>query len=278
MASEHSESVANLEALGSATSPARPACAGTVVDVHQVGKIYSQSVGRGLLRERLVSVFRGKSSNPFHALRDVSFRIKAGESLGILGPNGAGKSTLLSIIAGILYPDTGSVTVNGTVAALLELGSGFHYDLTGRENILLNASLLGLSRKQVYARFDDIVAFSGLEGFIEEPLRTYSTGMVMRLAFSVAVNTSPDILIIDEVLAVGDQQFQAKCISKIYQLKAAGHTLICVSHSGSLIEQLCDTGLWLDHGRVIAQGEAHEVVRAYESGAPSCSTAGSAAG
>jgi ABC-type polysaccharide/polyol phosphate transport system ATPase subunit len=276
MKSERSESVAHLEAPAALTPDASPAGAGIVVEVHQVGKIYSQSVGRGLLRERLLSVFRGGPSHPFHALRDVSFRIKAGESLGILGPNGAGKSTLLSIISGILYPDTGSVSVNGTVAALLELGSGFHYDLTGRENILLNASLLGLSRKQVYERFDDIVAFSGLEGFIDEPLRTYSTGMVMRLAFSVAVNTGPDILIIDEVLAVGDQEFQAKCIKKIYELKAAGHTLICVSHSGPLIEQLCDTGLWLDHGRVIAQGEAHEVARAYQSAASRSTTAGSA--
>jgi ABC-type polysaccharide/polyol phosphate transport system ATPase subunit len=273
MATQRSESLAHLEVLPPPALDARPAEASYVVEVHQVTKTYSQSVGRGLLRERLTSMFHGVPSNPFYALRDVSFRVKAGESLGILGPNGAGKSTLLSVISGIRYPEAGSVSVNGSIAALLELGSGFHYDLTGRENITLNASLLGLSRKQVSERFESIVAFSELQDFIDEPLRTYSTGMVMRLAFSVAVNTNPDILIIDEVLAVGDQQFQAKCIKKIYELKAAGHTLICVSHSGSLIETLCDTALWMDHGRVVMQGDVHEVVRGYEKGASRTTTA-----
>ncbi|MCE5306600.1 MAG: ABC transporter ATP-binding protein [Acidobacteriales bacterium] len=235
-----------------------------VVEVHQVSKIYTQHMARTLLRERLAALFRGKTSHPFYALRGVSLRVNAGESLGILGPNGAGKSTLLGIISGLCYPDSGSVTVKGSIAALLELGSGFHYDLTGRENVALNASLLGLNRKQLRERFDTIVAFAELEDFIDEPLRTYSSGMVMRLAFSVAVNTNPDILIIDEVLAVGDQRFQEKCVKRIYELKAAGHTLICVSHSGQLIEALCDTGLWLDHGSVVAYGDVHDVVKAYD--------------
>jgi len=242
------------------------------IEVQHVGKTYSQAVSRGLVRERLAAIFRGTPSHPFYALRDVSFRVRAGDSLGIMGANGAGKSTLLSIISGIRYPDTGSVTVNGSVAALLELGSGFHFDLTGRENVTLNASLLGLSRKQVNERFDSIVEFSELENFIDEPLRTYSTGMVMRLAFSVAVNTNPDVLIIDEVLAVGDQQFQTKCIKKIYELKAAGHTLICVSHSGALIGTLCDTALLLDHGRVVAQGSVRDVVRVYNERGAAAST------
>jgi lipopolysaccharide transport system ATP-binding protein len=272
MTAENSESVAHLETPTSPEANLLPADTNIVVEVHQVCKIYQQSVGRSLLRDRIAAMFHGTPANPFYALRDVSFRIRAGESLGILGPNGAGKSTLLSVISGIHYPDAGSVSVKGSVAALLELGSGFHFDLTGRENILLNASLLGLSRKQVYERFDDIVAFSELADFIDEPLRTYSTGMVMRLAFSVAVNTTPDILIIDEVLAVGDQKFQAKCIRKIRELKASGHTLICVSHSGALIEDLCDTCLWLDHGRVVMQGEANDVVRAYQNGASMSTT------
>lgn len=264
MAIDRSDSVAHLEPQLAPGDESIEKAMGYAVEVHQVSKMYSQSVGRGLLRERLAAIFRGAPAHPFYALRDVSFRVRAGDSLGILGANGAGKSTLLSIISGIRYPDTGSVKVNGSVAALLELGSGFHFDLTGRENVTLNASLLGLSRKQVAERFDDIVAFSELEDFIDEPLRTYSTGMVMRLAFSVAVNTNPDILIIDEVLAVGDQRFQTKCIKKIYELKAAGHTLICVSHSGSLIETLCDTAVLLDHGRVVTQGMVRDVVHVYE--------------
>jgi len=261
---EVSESAAQQKARTAFPAEAQEAL---VVEAHKVTKVYQQSVGRSLLRDRIAAMFRGVPSHPFYALRDVSFRVDKGESLGILGPNGAGKSTLLSIISGHRDPDSGSVPVNGSIAALLELGSGFHYDLTGRENIALNASLLGLSRKQLRERFDSIVAFSELEDFIDEPLRTYSTGMVMRLAFSVAVNTNPDILIIDEVLAVGDQRFQAKCIQRIHELKAAGHTLICVSHSGSLIETLCEKALWLDHGRTVALGDVREVVRAYSKSA-----------
>jgi ABC-type polysaccharide/polyol phosphate transport system ATPase subunit len=262
------ESLANLASHAVAEGDVRHKRGAAVVEVHQVSKIYTQHVARGLLRERLVAMFRSATAHPFYALRGVSLRVNAGESLGILGPNGAGKSTLLSIISGLCYPDAGTVTVNGTVAALLELGSGFHYDLTGRENVALNASLLGLTRKQLRERFDNIVAFAELEDFIDEPLRTYSSGMVMRLAFSVAVNTNPDILIIDEVLAVGDQRFQDKCIKRIYELKAAGRTLICVSHSSRLIEALCDTALWLDHGSVAAYGDVHDVVKAYDQSGP----------
>ncbi|MCL5743093.1 MAG: ABC transporter ATP-binding protein [Acidobacteria bacterium] len=265
--------VVQLETMAPPTANSVPLSDHIVVEVNQASKIYQHSVGRSLLRDRIAAMFHRAPKHAFYALRDVSFRIRAGESLGILGPNGAGKSTLLSVISGIHYPDEGSVSVNGSVAALLELGSGFHFDLTGRENILLNASLLGLSRKQVYERFGDIVAFSELADFIDEPLRTYSTGMVMRLAFSVAVNTTPDILIIDEVLAVGDQNFQAKCIRRIRELKAAGHTLICVSHSGSLIEDLCDICLWLDHGRMVMMGPVRDVVRAYQQSATMSTTA-----
>jgi ABC-type polysaccharide/polyol phosphate transport system ATPase subunit len=196
-------------------------------------------------------------------LKNVSFRLRQGESLAVVGGNGAGKSTMLGIIAGLAQPDSGKVRVNGRVAALLELGTGFHPDLTGRENVALNASLLGLTRKELNSAFDEIVAFSGIEEFIDEPLRTYSTGMVLRLAFSVAVNTGPDILIIDEVLAVGDQAFQAKCIDRIHGLRNAGKSIVAVSHAHRMVEDLCDHAVWLDHGEVVMQGNIREVLDGY---------------
>jgi ABC-type polysaccharide/polyol phosphate transport system ATPase subunit len=201
---------------------------------------------------------------PFYALRNVSFTLDHCESVAILGPNGAGKSTLLSMVAGLSYPHEGKVTVNGRVAALLELGTGFHPDLTGAENINLNASLLGLTRKRTEFLFDSIVDFSGIADFIHEPLRTYSSGMMMRLAFSVAVNVDPDILILDEVFAVGDQNFQAKCKDKIMEFKRAGKTMLCVSHSTTTLREMCDHAIWLDQGEVILSGTAEEVLPLYE--------------
>ena len=186
-----------------------------------------------------------------------------GECMAIVGGNGAGKSTLLSLVTGLCKPSTGRVAVNGRVAALLELGSGFHPDLTGAENILLNASLLGLSRKRTEACFDEIVEFSGVGDFIEDPIRTYSSGMTMRLAFSVAVHVDPDILIIDEVLAVGDQAFQAKCFERIARFKEEGRTLLFVSHSPQLVRQFCDRTLWLDNGQAVLVGPPDEVLNAY---------------
>src|SRR5205807_4501789 len=171
----------------------------------------------------------------FYALKNVSFEIESGNSVAIIGSNGAGKSTLLSLIYGLAKPSEGTITVNGKVAALLELGSGFHPDLTGAENLVLNASLLGFSRKQTTALFDSIVDFAGLAEVIDEPLRTYSSGMSMRLAFSIAVNVNPDILIIDEVLGVGDQAFQAKCHERIRTFRESGGTLLFVSHSPALV-------------------------------------------
>ena len=166
---------------------------------------------------------------------------------------------------GLCQPDDGSITVQGRVAPLLELGSGFHLDLTGIENVHLNASLLGLSRSETEANMDRILEFSGIGQFIEEPLRTYSTGMIMRLAFAVAVHVEPDILLVDEVLAVGDQRFQEKCFERIVQFKNAGKTLLFVSHAPGLVRQLCDRCLWLDHGKVIRMGPTEEVLGAYES-------------
>jgi ABC-type polysaccharide/polyol phosphate transport system ATPase subunit len=180
-----------------------------------------------------------------------------------VGQNGAGKSTTLSLIAGLSWPERGSVSVSGRIAALLELGSGFHHDLTGMENIKLNASLLGFSRKQTLGMIDEIIEFSGVGDFIHEPIRTYSTGMVMRLAFSVAVNLNPDILITDEILTVGDAAFQEKCLSRIRQFTEAGKTIVSVSHDPGMVKMLCDRAIWLDHGHLIQDGKASEVLQAY---------------
>jgi ABC-type polysaccharide/polyol phosphate transport system ATPase subunit len=182
----------------------------------------------------------------------------------VVGPTGAGKSTLLGLLAGLAQPDCGEITVNGRVAALLELGSGFHPDLTGAENLWLNASLLGLTRKRTEELFDTIVEFAGIGEFIGEPLRTYSAGMLMRLAFSVAVNTDADILVIDEILAVGDQAFQAKCFERILEFRRGSKTILCVSHSLEMLESLCDRALWLDHGEVMMDGTMRSVREAYE--------------
>lgn len=214
-----------------------------------------------LLRSLLFG--RMGAAHPFYALKNVSFQIREGETVGVVGRNGAGKSTLLSLVAGISYPDQGRVTVQGRVAALLELGSGFHGDLTGQENVLLNASLLGLSRSKTLDKLDEIIAFSEVGDFIHEPLRTYSSGMVMRLAFSVAINVDPAFLIIDEVLAVGDASFQQKCYEKIMEFKRAGRGLLCVSHAGKTIQQLCERAIWLEHGEMKMDGPTDEVIAAY---------------
>jgi ABC-type polysaccharide/polyol phosphate transport system ATPase subunit len=240
----------------------------SVIEFSQVSKSFHRHAGQLLLRNHLFQMLRRQREERFFALKGVSFTLERGESLAVIGRNGAGKSTLLGLVAGLAQPDEGRVTVNGHVAALLELGSGFHHDLTGRENVRMNASLLGLSRKQTNAAFDSIVEFSGIGEFINEPLRTYSTGMIMRLAFSVAVNTDPEVLIIDEVLAVGDTAFQAKCFKKIHEFRGSGKTLLCVSHSPAMIRQLCDQAIWLDHGELVMRGTVAEVAAAY-AGLPS---------
>lgn len=245
----------------------------SLIEFRDVSKCFHRHAGQLLLRNHLTDFFRRQRSEPFYALKHVSFQVEPGESLAVVGRNGAGKSTLLGLVAGLSKPDGGSVTVNGQVAALLEMGSGFHPDLTGRENVRLNASLLGLSRKQTKAAFDDIVEFSGIGEFIDEPLRTYSTGMVMRLAFSVAVNRNPEILLIDEVLAVGDAVFQAKCFERIHEYRNSGRTLLCVSHASGVVQNLCDRAIWLDHGELIMSGAIAEVTAAY-AGRQSATTRG----
>jgi ABC-type polysaccharide/polyol phosphate transport system ATPase subunit len=235
----------------------------SVIEFHSVSKSYHRHAGQMLLRNHLTQFFRRERLERFFALKRVSFTLDKGESLAVIGSNGAGKSTLLGLVAGLSKPDEGTVQVNGQVAALLELGSGFHYDLTGRENVRLNAALLGLSRKRANQAFEAIVEFSGIGEFIDEPLRTYSTGMVMRLAFAVAVHTDFQVLLIDEVLAVGDAAFQAKCFEKLHEFRNSGKTLLCVSHASGMVQQLCDRALWLDHGELIMSGSVAEVSAAY---------------
>ncbi|MGA2599454.1 MAG: ABC transporter ATP-binding protein [Bryobacteraceae bacterium] len=229
-----------------------------------VSKKFQRHTGQRLLRDHLTSWWKRRETIDFYALKNVSFEIESGESVAIVGSNGAGKSTLLSLICGLARPNEGTIEVNGRIAALLELGSGFHPDLTGAENLRLNAALLGFSKRETLALFDSIVDFAGLADVIDEPLRTYSSGMVMRLAFSVAVNIDPDILIIDEILAVGDQAFQLKCMERIRRFRAAQKTLLFVSHSPTAVLQFCDRALWLDHGELIMQGEADNVLAAYQ--------------
>ncbi|RFC39534.1 MAG: lipopolysaccharide transport system ATP-binding protein [Candidatus Nitrotoga sp. CP45] len=200
----------------------------------------------------------------FWALKDVSFEIKKGESVGIVGRNGSGKSTFLQIITGTLSPTTGTVAIHGRIAALLELGSGFNPEFTGRENVFLNAAILGLSKEEVAERFDDIADFANIGPFIEQPVKTYSSGMLVRLAFAVAINVDPDILIIDEALSVGDELFQRKCFSRIETIRASGATILFVSHSSSAIVELCDRAVLMDAGEKLAVGEPKQIVGCYQ--------------
>jgi ABC-type polysaccharide/polyol phosphate transport system ATPase subunit len=235
-----------------------------IIEFHEVTKIYFHGGGRMLLRNRVQDWISGRQPQSFAAVKNVSFVLRRGESMAVVGSNGAGKSTLLSLVAGLSKPDAGSIAVNGRIAALLELGSGFHPDLTGTENITLNASLLGLTRKRTAELFDQIVDFSGIaHEFIDEPLRTYSSGMMMRLAFSVAINIDPDLLLVDEVLAVGDAAFQEKCFQKVHEFRNSGKSLLCVSHASGMVQELCDKAIWLDHGEVMMSGPIAEVMEAY---------------
>src|SRR5438094_4279854 len=197
------------------------------------------------------------------ALKDVSFVVDRGEAFGVIGRNGSGKSTLLKVISGILKPTSGTVRVNGRVAALIELGAGFHPEITGRENIVINGIMLGLSRREIDQRFDAIVEFSGIRDFIDQPVKTYSSGMYVRLGFAVAVHVDPEILLIDEVLAVGDEEFSQKCIAKIQEMKYRGVTQIFVTHQLDQVRNLCDRALWLDHGAAAAIGDPARVVDDY---------------
>jgi ABC-2 type transport system ATP-binding protein len=218
-------------------------------------------------KEYAIRRIRGQlDSREVWALKDVSLEVKRGEILGIIGRNGSGKSTLLRVIARVLRPTSGRVRINGRVAPLLELGGGFHPELTGRENVFLNATLLGYSQREVAARFDWIVDFAELWEFIDAPLRTYSTGMVARLGFAVATAWEPEILLVDEVLAVGDQAFQKKCQARLAEFRRAETTILLVSHNPQLVRGLCGRVLWLDSGRVRASGDTDTITALYEEG------------
>ncbi len=239
------------------------------IDVHEVSKSFRR-VAPGVKLRTLKSALVDRSltaglsaADAIPALDRVSFKLEAGQSLGIVGSNGSGKSTLLKVLSGILRPEQGTVEINGRLAALIELGAGFHPEISGRENIYINGAVLGLSRREIDRRYDEIVEFSGLADFIEEPVKNYSSGMYVRLGFSVAIHTDPDVLMIDEVLAVGDAAFSHKCLRRIEELLSMGRTVVMVSHSLDLIESLSDQVLWLDHGRVAAIGGPRQVVDAY---------------
>lgn len=227
-----------------------------VASGHQLRTLKSalveRSLVRGLRREEAIV-----------ALDDVSFNVSAGEAVGLIGSNGSGKSTLLKTVAGILRPTSGTITIEGRVAALIELGAGFHPEISGRENIYINGAILGLSRREIDRRFDDIVAFSGLENFIDEPVKNYSSGMYVRLGFAVAIHTDPDVLLVDEVLAVGDEAFAHRCLRRIEEFLASGKTLLLVSHSLTLIEDVCDRAIWLEKGQLQLDGHPRRVIDAY---------------
>ncbi len=216
-------------------------------------------------QETFVNLLRANRNRrePFWALRDVSFAVQQGETLGIIGTNGSGKSTVLKLISRIIEPTTGRITVSGRLSALLELGAGFHPDLTGRENIYLNGSILGLGRREMKRKFDDIVAFADLGQFIDMPVRSYSSGMHMRLGFAVAIHVDPEILLVDEVLAVGDEAFQAKCFRKIEELQQQGLTIVLVSHDLGEVKRLCNRAVWLADGELKALGPSEVVTAQY---------------
>jgi ABC-type polysaccharide/polyol phosphate transport system ATPase subunit len=240
------------------------------IEFHDVCKAYRMNRGRGSLREAVPSalnrLFHGNSSdegNVLWALGGVSFEADRGETLGIIGPNGAGKTTILKLLSRVTRPTGGHIAVNGRVSALIELGAGFHPDLTGRENIYLNASILDLSRREIDRKFDSIVEFAELADFIDTPVKRYSSGMYVRLGFSVAAHVDPDVLLIDEVLAVGDYMFKDKCIQRIKEFRDAGKCMVIVSHSKEQIQKLCDRAILLHKGKVVFQGDTQEALDLY---------------
>jgi lipopolysaccharide transport system ATP-binding protein len=250
-----------------------------IISVAGVSKRYQigHQVLNDTLRDRLTRGFRvaadrlrpgggtrGTTIESFWALRDISFEVRRGQVLGIVGRNGAGKSTLLKILSRITDPTSGRIRMSGRVASLLEVGTGFHPELTGRENVFLNGAILGMSRVEIVRKFDEIVAFSEVERFLDTPVKHYSSGMYVRLAFAIAAHLEPEILIVDEVLAVGDAQFQKKCLNKVSEVtRNDGRTVLFVSHNGAALQSICDTGIWLNQGRLAGQGSINECLAQY---------------
>lgn len=233
------------------------------IDVHGLSKRFNlQRDRRASLKERVVKGRPARASD-FWALRDVSFQVPRGSFFGVIGHNGSGKSTALKILAGIYRPTSGTVTTDGRVSALLELGAGFHPELTGRENIQLNGAILGLTQGEIERSMDEIIEFAGVGDFIDAPVKVYSSGMAVRLGFSVAVKMDPEILIVDEVIAVGDEEFQRRCHDYLFELRQRGRTIVLVTHSMPAVESMCDEAVWLDRGQVAGHGPAVEVVHGY---------------
>lgn len=234
------------------------------IEVSNLGKSYrAQGVGAPTLYKTLSRLMQNKRLDRFWALRDVSFDIKPGSTIGVIGPNGSGKSSLLGLLAGTVTPSTGTVRTAGRISSLLELGAGFHPEMSGRENVILNASILGIPREDVMRRMDHIIAFAGLEEFIDMPVKHYSSGMYVRLGFAVAVEINPDILLIDEVLAVGDIAFQTKCLERIRAFQQAGKTLLLVSHALDTVEQFCDEAFLILDGKLAERGTPSDVIFTY---------------
>jgi ABC-type polysaccharide/polyol phosphate transport system ATPase subunit len=239
------------------------------ISAREVSKLYRRHQGRHQFKTLKSALLTGSlisdlaPGETFTALDQVSFDVPRGSTFGVIGENGSGKSTLLKLVAGISKPSTGSLTVDGRVSALIELGAGFHPEISGRENVVINGIMLGLTRREVEARFDEIVAFAELEDFIDAPVKTYSSGMYMRLGFAVAIHVEPDVLLIDEVLAVGDESFTRKCLDKISEFHRRGKTIVFVTHTLGLVAKMCDDVLWLRQGKIADRGDPQRVVDAY---------------
>lgn len=249
----------NIENGRSAMAAEKPVII-SAKDVHKSFKLYYDKSNQ--LKDRLINPWRNRYEER-KVLNGVNFEVREGEALGIIGENGCGKSTMLKLLTEIMYPDSGSINIKGRVSSLIELGAGFHIDLSGRENIYTNASIFGLSKKEIDNRLDDIVSFSELGAYIDNPIRTYSSGMYMRLAFSIAINVDADVLLIDEILAVGDANFQVKCFQKLREIKSKGTTIAIVSHDLGTIQSFCDKAIWLAEGHVAGYGDAKTTVESY---------------
>ena len=231
-----------------------------VKDVYKNFNVYLDKANT--IKEKLLFLSRNRKEKR-EVLKGINLSIKKGEAVALIGTNGSGKSTLLKLMTKILYPNSGAIEVNGKLTSLLELGAGFHPDFSGRENIYFNASIFGLTKKEIDERLEEIIKFSELKNYIDNPIRTYSSGMFMRLAFAVAINVNADILLVDEILSVGDEHFQNKCIEKMLELKNQGKTMVFVTHSMESVKKLCNRAIWLYNGEIEMDGEAEEVIKKY---------------